>query len=252
MTGLALWLTGSGTTAEAVVKAKDQLGELHPVIAIASRSEAPGIVKMKALGIPVAIVKPTDYKNSHEFGEALIAVLDSVGASVISQNGWLPLTPKNVIAKFEGRIINQHPGPLDPGRADFGGAGMYGRRVTAARVAFAWMTGDNFQTESTVHHVSEHFDEGPLIRTEILTFNKRNKMTGVEIRENAALLMKAVEDVTNKLLPIEHANVLAALKTFGTKGSFDKTIRNVPLVSEGYYHVLAEAKQIALELFPKG
>src|SRR5437588_342377 len=62
-----------------------------------------------------------------------------------------------------GRIINQHPGPLDPGRPDFGGKGMFGRRVHAARLLFVNQTGHDFWTEATSQRVAENFNEGPVL-----------------------------------------------------------------------------------------
>ncbi len=41
-----------------------------------------------------------------------------------------------------GRIINQHPEPLDPSRDDFGGKGMYGAWVSCARLIYEYLPGE--------------------------------------------------------------------------------------------------------------
>ena len=58
--------------------------------------------------------------------------------------------------RWNGSIYNQHPGPLSGnGKPDFGGRGMCGTAVTAARI---------LTTESTVHMVTPGLDDGRLVR----------------------------------------------------------------------------------------
>lgn len=165
---LALLISGSGTTMEAVIKAYQE---------------------KRLLGI-----RPVD---------------------LISQNGWMPLTPENVVKRYEGRAFNQHPGPLDPGRSkfDFGGKGMFGSRVTCARVAFEWVVGEkNPWTEATTHYVTEKYDEGDLL---------------------------------------EHQNVIATLQAYaeGKQLGFRRT---KPLIHQDQEQILFQAKKLAIKLFPGG
>lgn len=222
MIRLAILISGSGTTAEAIVQAG-----IEPVVVIASRPDAPGIAKMQKLGFSVEVLDRPD---------RLLALLESAGAEVVSQNGWLPLTPANVITRFHGRIINQHPGPLDPGRIDFGGKGMYGKRVTCARIAYARVTGKDYWTESSVHHVTERFDEGPVIRIERLVFDETS----------------TTEQVARTLLPLEHKNVVAVLRQFVSSGSFPEFKRQKPLITPGNESLVSEVKKRAMQLFPNG
>jgi len=228
MMRLAIFISGSGTTAESIVRAG-----IKPVIVISSRPDAGGIGKMKKLGIAVKVVN-----HSSE----LLPVLEKAGVDVISQNGWLPLTPGNVIRKYKGKIINQHPGPLDPGRdMDFGGKGMYGRRVIAARIAFCRLSGRDFWTEATVHHVTEGFDRGPIIRVERLAIPKNSKS-----------LVEITQKVANALLPLEHKNVITILKDYAARGKFMEYKRKIPLVGAKEKTVLEKSKKMAIELFSKG
>lgn len=57
-------------------------------------------------------------------------------------------------------MINQHGGPLDPGRPDFGGRGMYGRRIHCARLYFVRATQRGFFTEATAQRVALQYDRG--------------------------------------------------------------------------------------------
>ena len=68
--------------------------------------------------------------------------------------GYLKQVPASIIEDFHGRIINVHPGLLP----DFGGPGMYGRRVHEAVLAHGCKI-----SGCTVHFVDEKYDNGPII-----------------------------------------------------------------------------------------
>jgi len=109
---LATLISGSGTTMQEIIKAS-QSGEVDIDIAcvISSNEEAGGIKKAKELGIPdkdIVVVNPKDEK----FGPQIVKILKDHGATVVTQNGWLPFTPEMVIEEFPDRIFNQHPGPF--------------------------------------------------------------------------------------------------------------------------------------------
>ena len=68
--------------------------------------------------------------------------------------GYIRLVPPEVVSAYRGRIVNVHPALLP----DFGGPGMYGRRVHEAVLASG-------ATESgpTVHLVDEEYDRGAIL-----------------------------------------------------------------------------------------
>jgi phosphoribosylglycinamide formyltransferase-1 len=59
-----------------------------------------------------------------------------------------------MLARYGGRILNIHPGPLP----DFGGHGMYGRRVHEAV-----LTAGVPDSGVAIHLVDEEYDHGPVI-----------------------------------------------------------------------------------------
>ena len=148
---LATLISGGGTTMQEIVKAC-QSGAISMDIGcvLSSSPTAGGIEKAKRLGIPdkdIVIVDPNDFRGDDKkvdqegFGQAILRQLRKRGVTVVTQNGWLPLTPKNVIEEYVEKIFNQHPGPVP----EFGGRGMHGRRVHAARLLFVRETRRNFR-----------------------------------------------------------------------------------------------------------
>lgn len=244
---LALLISGSGTTMEAVIKAyqEKRLLDIKPVVVVASRSDAPGIQKATELGVDWIVIQP----------EELLRTLKKYQVDLISQNGWMPLTPKNVVRKYEGMVFNQHPGPLDPGRSkfDFGGKGMFGSRVTCARVAFEWVVGEkNPWTEATTHYVTEKYDEGDLIRVVRMEIPLLGRpVTIVELAETPQALIKTTKEVQKELLPLEHENVIATLQAFAEDKQL-KFRRTKPLIHQGQEQILFQAKKLAIKLFPEG
>lgn len=243
----AFFISGSGTTAEAAILAchSGRLLRINPVAVIASRHEAGGIAKAHRLNIPVSVLRRKDYETNDAYGDALLATLQRYRVDVISQNGWLPMTPTNVIEEFHGRIINQHPGPLDSGRPDFGGKGMYGKRVTCARIAYLWATGEDQWTESTIHMVTAEYDQGDVLSTWRLYFEKTGDF------EDTASLRTSVDEVCRSFLGIEHENVLSTLDML-SNGNVSHVLRSEPLIPKNHYDTLEQAKKLAIQLYPEG
>ena len=251
---IALLISGSGTTMEAIIKACQKgvlAGLVEPTVVVSSRQDNQGIKKAKKYGIKTFVVRPKDFLTSEAFGERLIEIFRDFDIDLVSQNGWLPLTPPNVVKRFSGKIINQHPGPLDGKRPGFGGKGMYGARVTCARLAFLRVTGqENPWTESTIHYVSERFDEGSLIRVVRLAVPLFPRpVTIAQLRKNSQKLIEMTKLIQKKLLPLEHRNVIAVLRAFA-EGNPPHFIRSQPLIPSGQEWILLEAKKLARELFP--
>ena len=253
---MGLLISGSGTTAEAVIKAcqQERLPKVKPVAVISSRPDAPGIEKAKRLKIKTFVVQRKNFPMAEAFGDELLKILRELCVDFVSQNGWLPLTPTNLIKAYQGRIINQHPGPLDPDRSnDFGGKGMYGSRVVCARLAYVWTTDEeNPWTESTIHHVTKEYDQGDLIRVVRMAIPSLGRpVTIAELREKPQQLIETTKLVQTKLLSLEHQNVIATLRAF-VEGKHPGFTRTKSLISPGQRQVLFEAKKLAVKLFPKG
>jgi phosphoribosylglycinamide formyltransferase 1 len=254
---LALFISGGGSTAQAVIRSCQNgllQGLIHPVLVISSNPNAGGIQKAKSLGIPVEIVQKEKYQDHVAFGVRLLSLLSQYNVDFISQNGWMPLTPKNVIEKYDKKIINQHPGPLDPGRLDFGGKGMYGARVTSARIIYAMLAQEEHPyTEATTHFVTEEFDNGDIIRVKQLEFTVfHEEIQSITIEQDKDLqsyIKHRTEEIHQALLPLEHENVIATLFDIVNK-HVPHVTRTTPLIPEENKEILFHAKGLAIKLFP--
>ncbi|MFZ2150322.1 MAG: formyltransferase family protein [Minisyncoccia bacterium] len=237
---IALLISGSGTTMEAIIKAcrSGKLTNCEPVLVISSSAEAGGIAKARALKIKdedILIINPKDFTSREEFGQKIIEECEKRDVNFIGQYGWLWKTPLNVIKKYKDRVINQHPGPLDNGRPDFGGAGMFGMRVHQARLEFVNKTNTDFWTEATAHRVTEKFDEGIVLK---------NKQVPI-------LPYDTAETLSMRVLPIEHEVQIELLQDF-INGTVEEFHRKTPLILPGEEVMLNECKENAKKLYPNG
>lgn len=243
---LASLISGGGTTMNEMIKAC-QSGEVPMEVAcvIASRARAGGIEKAQKLNVPVEVVDPRAFKTDgvhidrEAFGKRMLEVLSEHGATVVTQNGWMPLTPPNVIEAFPGKIFNQHPGAPEL----FGGKGMYGRRVHATVLLYRRLMKQGiFGTEVIAQRVDPKFDQGAVV-----------KAARVNI-----LPEDTVDDLQQRALPIEHQVQIALLRDIakGTVEELDRSshemevyrVHNEPDVREAF-HV---AQRMAMLLYPQG
>lgn len=238
---IALLISGGGTTMEAMIKAArdERLSGIEPVLVIASKPDAGGIAKARALGVAEKdslVLSPKSFEHPEKFGEAIQEECRARGVEFIGQYGWLAKTPENVCKAFEGMIVNQHPGPLDPeGDGDFGGLGMYGMRVHEARLQFVRTVNRDFWTEATSHRVTKNFDEGAIV--------KRKQVT--------VLPDDTAESLQTRVLPVEHEVQIETLRDFA-QGTVSEFHRKIPLVLHGEEHVLEESKKLAIQKYPRG
>jgi phosphoribosylglycinamide formyltransferase 1 len=238
---VAFLVSGGGTTAEAIIKecrSNGRLSRIMPVCVIASKPGISAIERLHRAGIDekdIVIVEPKKFANEEEFGNAILKELESRKVNLVGQFGWMAKTPKNVIEVFRGYIINQHPGPLDIGRPDFGGKGMYGRRVHATRINFVRRTNHDFWTEAISQRVAEEFDAGKVL-----------KQKRVPILPD-----DSPESLQARLLPVEHETQIETLEDF-MNDQVKELERSEPLIKKEELEILEEAKQDAIKQYPQG
>jgi phosphoribosylglycinamide formyltransferase-1 len=160
-------------------------GEVKVVIPSGADSGAEGVAQ--GLGIRTQVVLPGE-----QYGERLLEALEE--CDFVCLAGYLRILPNAILERFPGRVLNIHPSLLPK----FGGKGMYGIRVHQAVVAAG-------ETESgcTVHLVTEHYDEGPVVL-----------QLKCEVRPE-----DTPEDVAANVLKLEHRAYPEALRKVIEDGS---------------------------------
>ena len=237
MERLVSLISGGGTTMEQIALAieRGDVPGMQMTGVIASKPDAGGIDKARKLGIPTMIVDQRAFRSERgldraAFGRRLLAVLGDYGATVVTQNGWIPLTPANVTFTYGDRIFNQHPGPPE----QFGGKGMMGKAVHAAVLKFQELAGRTFDTSVVGHYADPELDKGGVV--------VRRK---VEVFHN-----DTVDSLQARALPEEHRAQIEMLRAL-----VDCRLRELEpelLVEPDEMHLLEEAKCYAIGAYPKG
>ncbi|MDE6543163.1 MAG: phosphoribosylglycinamide formyltransferase [Muribaculaceae bacterium] len=152
MNKLAIFVSGSGTNAENIIRYFQTNKELDTEVAIviSNRADAYALERAKKLNVPSTVLSRADFNNP----DITLPLLDSYGINFIVLAGFLLKVPEYIVDRYKGHIVNIHPALLPK----FGGKGMYGHHVHEALVA----AGEK-ETGITIHHVNENYDQGSII-----------------------------------------------------------------------------------------
>ena len=146
---VAVLVSGGGTNLQALLDALHDSPLARVARVISNRSDAGALARAGRAGVPTTVLR--DPGDPAELDSAL------AGAELVVLAGYLKLVDASVVARFRGRMINIHPALLP----DFGGPGMYGRRVHEAVLASGAK-----ESGVTVHFVDDAFDRGEIIAQE--------------------------------------------------------------------------------------
>ena len=152
---IAIFASGGGSNAEAIIRAVES-GQLNAQVSlIISDKENAGVLERASNhGITARTLHPASYASPDTYLEALFALLDEQEINFIVLAGYLKKIPSPLVDRFQGRMTNIHPSLLP----SFGGPGMYGRHVhRAVRERGVRWTG------ATVHFVDHQYDTGPIL-----------------------------------------------------------------------------------------
>jgi phosphoribosylglycinamide formyltransferase-1 len=150
---LGFLASANGSSARAIVAAI-RAGELDAQarLLVSNNRKAPALAFAAEEGIP-SLVIPT--QADPEAADAKLAeAMEDHGVALIVLSGYLRQLGPRTLARYHGRVLNIHPGPLPR----FGGHGMYGRRVHEAVIASG--VGES---GICIHLVDEEYDRGPVI-----------------------------------------------------------------------------------------
>ena len=156
-------------------------GALAATVALVLTNNAGAEVLQRAarFGLPAAVVGGATLTEEAR-DEAMVAALETAGADWVLLLGYLRRLGPQVLARYEGRLLNTHPSLLPA----FGGAGMYGLRVHEAVLASGVA-----ETGVTLHRVTTEYDAGGVVA---------QRLVAVEAGDTA-------ESLAARCLAAEHA-----------------------------------------------
>ena len=172
---VAVLVSGGGTNLQALLDALHDSPIARVARVISSRPDTGALARARSAGVPTTVLR--DAGDPAELQSAL------ADAQLVVLAGYLKLVHPSVVARFRGRMINIHPALLP----DFGGPGMYGRRVHEAVLASGAK-----ESGATVHFVDEEFDRGAVIAQERVP---------VQHGDTAETLAARVLEAEHRLLP---------------------------------------------------
>ena len=111
---VAILISGRGSNMAALIHAA--AAEDYPAqiaVVIANRTEAGGLERAKASGIPTAVIESKPFgKDRAAFETALQAVLDEHRVELICLGGFMRLFTADFVQRWYGRMLNIHPSLL--------------------------------------------------------------------------------------------------------------------------------------------
>ncbi len=187
---IVIFASGTGSNFVSIYNHIDK-GSINARIALLiSNNPNCGAIKFaNSNNISTSIIKKDMLKDSSKYQDFLLEEILKVEADLIVLAGFLKIIPKEVIAKYEKKILNIHPSLLPK----FGGKGYYGDKVHKAVIE----SRDDF-TGATVHFVNAKYDEGPIV------FQKKVKVNFDD----------DVNTISKKVLKIEHEILPFTVKAF--------------------------------------
>jgi phosphoribosylglycinamide formyltransferase-1 len=149
-TKLAILISGHGSNMASLAAAcRDEHWAAQMVVVISSRSDAPGIMRARELGLPVEVLASSAFASREAFDAALIGRLDALEVDLVVLAGFMRILSDGFVRHFAGRLVNIHPSLLPA----FTGLDTHARALAAGvRVHGA-----------SVHLVTPELDHGPLI-----------------------------------------------------------------------------------------
>ena len=187
--GIATLLSGEGRSILNLAE-KIRNGELDAEIrvVIAHDHSLAGVTRCREIGLEVRIVSE---HRDEACSDAIDEVLQRSGAELICLCGYLRRF--RVGELWNGRVVNIHPALLP----EFGGRGMYGRRVHEAVLDTA-----SKESGCTVHWVDEEYDRGPIILQERCEVKQGDDIDSLSSRVfdlECSVYPRAIEHIALKL-----------------------------------------------------
>ncbi len=150
MTRLAVFVSGSGTNCENIIRYFADDKNIKIALVLSNRADAYALTRIHKYGVKTVVMPKEDFNQENN----LMGLMKEHNIDFIVLAGFLLMIPDFLINAYDHKIINLHPALLPK----YGGKGMYGRHVHEAVKA-----ANEKETGMTVHWVSNVCDGGGII-----------------------------------------------------------------------------------------
>jgi phosphoribosylglycinamide formyltransferase-1 len=147
---LGILLSGSGTNAQAIMdRIREGALDAEVRLVIANKSDAGGLRRAQAAGVPTACVRHQDFPSREAFDAELLRLLTQAQVEYVALAGFMRILTPAFVQALSDRILNIHPAllPACPGIRAQRQQLEHGVRLAGC----------------TVHFVDEKMDHGPVI-----------------------------------------------------------------------------------------
>ena len=168
----------NGSNMQAIIDAC-RCGRLaaSPVVVISNNRDSGALERARNENIPRFHLSSRTHPDAVDLDREIVDVLLSHDVNLTLLAGYMKRIGPLALATFSGHILNIHPGLLP----DYGGQGMYGRRVhEAVLAAGARVSG------ATVHVVDGIYDNGPILAQQQVPVRKSDTVETLARRVLAA------------------------------------------------------------------
>lgn len=189
MTNLAIFVSGSGTNCENIIRYFDHHPDIRVSLVLSNKADSYALVRARNLGVETRVLPKSEFNSP----DRLMPVLQEFNIRFIVLAGFLLFIPDYLLEAFDHRMINLHPALLPK----YGGKGMWGHHVHEAVKAAG-----EAETGMTVHWVSREIDGGEIIaqfKTAILPTDTADDIAAKEHLLEMEHFPKVIEDVVRGL-----------------------------------------------------
>ena len=189
MTNVAIFVSGSGTNCENIIRYFKDSEEVKISLVLSNKADAYALVRAKNLNVPTAIMNKNDFNDR----EKMMTLMKEYEIEFIVLAGFLLIVPDFLIEAYDRRMINIHPALLPK----YGGKGMWGHHVHEAVKA----AGET-ETGMTVHWVTPVVDSGEIIAQYRCTITPDDTVDDIAEKEHQLEMTyfpKVIEQVLSSL-----------------------------------------------------
>ena len=159
----AVFISGNGSNLKSLIKfSKTKKSPIVIKLIISNNSKAKGLNYAKIFKIKKKVL---NIKNSNLFDSKLLDILRKYEIEIICLAGYMKILSKNIIKKFDGKILNIHPSLLP----------KYKGLDTHKRV----LNNNEKYSGCTVHFVNSKLDSGKIILQKKVKISKNETVNSL-------------------------------------------------------------------------